>query len=306
MSIVVITFALGYMIVEKIENKSKFKIKSIISIAIISFVMAFVIKKILSDSTGYENNLYDQLKNFKTIISQINYIYPTHFFFDSFKWQSYFMKIYWIPSLIFLVLIIYFIKNKQWLKLVYYSLSVLGLWILTAIIFNQGDGNIFMEKNFTPWVFVTLLPLFLVLKEDWIHKNSFVLSMILLFLGSYSFYGISNYLPIFQKRVYLLDELITKKNPENNQKLLVHDSTINHDEWLGTWALPYETILLSKIKKMPAITAKVIDKQNYDEKLMFNNNTFIGADFFPILTTEYVLKNQEFKMENKPYVWIKN
>lgn len=305
MSLVVLCFALGYFFVENIELKKQFKIKSIFTLATMAFVLAFISKKLLSESTGYENNLYDQLKNVKSIISNLSNIYPTHFFFDSFKWQSYFMKMYWIPSVIFLVLMLLFIWKKQWFKLIYYVLSVIGLWILTAIIFNQGDGNIFMEKNFTPWVFITLLPLFLVLNENWINNNSLLLSSILIFIGFYSFYGISNYLPIFQKRVYLMDELITTKNPEKHQKLLLHDSTLNHDEWLGTWALPYETLLLSKIKKMPTITAKVIDKQNYDEKLMYNNNTFIGADFFPILTTEYVLKNPEFKMENKPYVWIK-
>ncbi len=305
MSIVVISFAIGYFIVDNFENKTKFNLKSNLSIAVLAFLLAFIVKKLFSESTGYENNLYDQLKNFKAIVGNINNIYPTHFFFDSFKWQSYFMKMYWIPSIVFVVMIGYYALKKQWLKLIYYFLSVLGLWILTAIIFNQGDGNIFMEKNFTPWVFITLLPLFFVFDDTWMNKHGFYACVLLLFIGLYSFYGISNYLPIFQKRVYLLDELITIKNPNSQPKLLVHDSTINHEEWLGTWALPYESILLSKIKNMPTITAKVIHLQNYDEKMMYNNNTFIGADFFPILTTEYVLKNPKLKIENKPYVWIK-
>ena len=101
-----------------------------------------------------------------------------------------------------------------------------------------------------------------------------------------------------------MDQLITVKN-QGYSRLILQDSTVNHDEWLGIWALPYESILLSKVKNIPVVTAKIYHNEESINKELYRKDIFIGADFIPVLPDTFLIKNPVLRPKQDLYHPIK-
>ncbi len=111
---------------------------------------------------------------------------------------------------------------------------------------------------------------------------------------------------MYKTRLYLMDQLITSKNPSQAPKLLVQDSTVDHEKWLGIWALPYETLLLGKVKHIPNVTAKIYHNEEHINKELGRTDIFLGADFIPVLPATYLLNQKYFKLPETTYIMILN
>ncbi|HEY1044852.1 MAG TPA: hypothetical protein VGF79_00340 [Bacteroidia bacterium] len=301
MAMIVIPFVI---MMHAFQAKKTF-IKKEALILFAAFLLGFIIKKSISVESGYEEDLFNQLNNIGQIFSNFSEVYSFKFFYGDFKLQSYFFKIYIIPLVLIPFIIGLHIKFKLYLELTAYLVSMVGLWLLIIVLFNRGDGNIFMEKNYTPWVMISLFPL-VYLPLEKIKYNVGIVSVLTVSILFYSIYGIYAVAPMYEKRLYLIDRLITEKNPSKANKLLLQDSTVNHDEWLGVWALPYETILLSKIKGMPSTTAKIYNNEERINKELNRDDIFIGADFIPVLPMDYLIRYKEFKIPNQKYIPVPN
>lgn len=301
MAMIVIPFVI---MMHALQTKKEF-IKKEGVLLFAAFILGFVIKKSISAESGYEDDLFNQLNNIGQIFSNFSEVYSFKFFYGEFKLQSYFFKIYIIPLAFIPLIIGLHIKFKLYLELLAYLMSMIGLWLLIIILFNRGDGNIFMEKNYTPWVMITLFPLVYLPIEN-IKYNIGISSVLTFSIVFYSIYGIYAVSPMYEKRLYLLDRLITEKNPSKANKLLIQDSTVNHEEWLGVWALPYETILLSKIKGMPSTTAKIYHNEENINKELKRDDIFLGADFIPVLPEDYLIRYKEFKIPDQKYILVPN
>lgn len=296
MAMLLIPFVIGYHIVDFKWSK---KIRSNIYALLIIAVLTFIFKKLVSESSGYEDDLFAQLANTKDILSNLSNIYSFKFFTGEFKLEAYFFKIYWIPSLLVLFNLLMLYRQNKTAILGYYVLANISLWLIIIIFFNRGDGNIFMEKNFTPWIFVALYPLTTTIQlkgEELQLKHSIALIGILAF----SIFGVYQTKDMYSKRLYLIDQLITVNNP-GKSKLLINDSMVNHEEWLGVWALPYETLLLSKIKGIPDVTAKIYKGEPNIEKEIYRKDIFLGADFIPVLPASFLLNQKVYQLKDEPY-----
>jgi len=261
-----------------------------------------ILKKLISNSSGYEDDLYAQLHQTWHIITHLTDIYSFKFFTGEFKLQGAFFRIYWMPTALFLLSLWLIIAKKDWKVLAYQLLSSIGLWLLIIILFNRGDGTIFMEKNFTPWIFVALYPLAFYInisdvKLPWATLASVVLIYVVALAG---IFNVSN---MYSKRLYLMDQLITQK-AAGHSKLLIQDSTVNHDEWLGIWALPYETLLLSKVKSIPNVSARIYKNDASINKELYRTDIFLGADFIPVLPANYLLNQKVFPLKEETYYII--
>lgn len=299
MAMILIPFVIAYQLSNNIRSRQVIK-DSLIIFGI--FIIIFLIKKLTGKTSGYEDDLFSQLKNTFNIIGNLNEVYSFKFFQGDFKLQSYFFKVFILPLIAFVVICFKLFKDKKNLKLAFYMISSVGFWLLIVVLFNRGDGNIFMEKNFTPWIMVVFYPIIDLMnfeKNDLTLKNSAVVISIILF----SLWGINEVRPMYSKRLYLMDQLITEKNP-GKSKLLIQDSTVNHDEWLGIWALPYETLLLSKLKGIPHVSAKIYRNEDHINKELNRTDIFLGADFIPVLPASYLLNQKEFKLKEEQYFLI--
>lgn len=268
------------------------------AIALGEFITGVAVKFLSGKKSGYEDDLFAQLGRTGEILSGLSDVYSFRFFFGDLKLNSPFFHIYIIPMLLSVVALYGLIRQKRFLLTGFYLLSSAGIWLLIAVMFNRGDGTIFMEKNFTPWVFVALYPLAFFAPAGRYRLASAVvyLSVIL-----YSFYGIAQVRPMYAKRLWLMDRLITERNPAGAPKLIVQDSTVNHEEWLGIWALPYETLLMSKVKGIPNTTARIYRNEEHINKELQRDDIFLGADFIPVLPDTVLLNRKYFRLEKGTY-----
>ncbi|MFM6984957.1 MAG: hypothetical protein ACKOXF_12540 [Chitinophagaceae bacterium] len=299
MSMILLPFILGFHFIR--NNQNAIVKKQTLWVGLTLTVLALT-KKFLSSGSGYEDDLYAQLNNTWHILSNLKDIYSFKFFTGEFKLQGGFFKIYWIPVLLMILCIYLMAQKKLWMQLTYYVLCSVGFWLLIIVFFNRGDGTIFMEKNFTPWIFVALYPLtFLItLQETKIHWP-LITGIAVIYLVSFN--GIFQVKDMYQKRLYLMDQLITQK-AEGHSKLLIQDSTVNHEEWLGIWALPYETLLLSKVKGIPEVSARIYKNDSTINKELHRKDIFLGADFIPVLPASYLLNKSVFQLKDETYYTI--
>lgn len=299
MSMILLPFILGFHFIRNRQNT--IVKKQTLSIGVSLIVLA-VTKKFISSGSGYEDDLYTQLNNTWHILTNLKDIYSFKFFIGEFKLEGGFFKIYWIPVVLMILSLYLMAKKKLWLQLTYYVLCVVGFWLLIIIFFNRGDGTIFMEKNFTPWIFVALYPLtFLIKLQDTKVPWPVISGIAIIYLVA--FIGIFKVKDMYQKRLYLMDQLITQK-AEGHSKLLIQDSTVNHEEWLGIWALPYETLLLSKVKGIPEVSARIYKNDSTINKELHRKDIFLGADFIPVLPASYLLNKSVFQLKDETYYTI--
>ncbi|NQW43153.1 MAG: hypothetical protein HQ463_06945 [Bacteroidetes bacterium] len=277
-----------------------YKLSLNLKIVSILMVSILALKILLIPDSDYENKLYFQLSSTFDIALHLKLVYSFNFFYGDLRINSYFIMVYFIPTACFIILAIIFFKQKKYVFLITYVSYVFILWTLIIVVFNKGDGNIFMEKNFTPWVIICLYPI--VLCEIKYNKFSLILLISVVF---YSFFGIFKVSNIYINRYEALDKLLTQNYTKNN-KLLINDSLINHEEMQGTWALPYETLLLSKIKKIPKTTIRVYKNEPNINKELNRNDIFLGADFMAVLPATYLLNQNYFELEKTTYLIITN
>jgi hypothetical protein len=300
MAMILIPFVIGFHF---ILFRKEFNRNTLIAL-LACIGIAFGIKKYISSSSGYEDNLFSQLNRTIEILCNLKDIYSFKFFFGELRWNSYLFNIYIIPLVLMAFFIVIHIKQKRTLELAYYVATCVGFWLIIIIFFNQGDGNIFMEKNFTPWVFTSLYPVIYLFKfESKLEFGSMVFCS--LFIVFYSVWGIHKVTPMYTQRLKLMKELITNKNFENHNKLILQDSSINHDIWLGIWALPYETILLSKDLNISTTTAKIYHNEESINKELHRDDIFLGADFIPVLPESYLIKYKDFHIPKQKYHPVK-
>ncbi len=273
-------------------------------ISILLLMVIFTIKTLCSNSSSYEQELYQQIANFKPLLQNFKSLYSVYFFCGNMNLANCFTNLYFIPTIIFLIVLAVFLIQKKYVLGSYYLFSTVGFWLLLIIIFNRGDGNIFMEKNFTPWVFVCLYPLcFLEIKkkQTLILKLSFMAIVCVL---TYSLYGIYKVSPIYKNRIVAINNLLTVKNIPNASKLLIQDSTVDFNLWQNTWALPYETLLYSKVNCKKTMTAKMYNNEESINKELYRDDIFLSADFFPVDIPNWQLNSHYFILEKSKYVLI--
>lgn len=298
MAMVLMPFVMVYHFIRyRPDTKSK------PAILIIGFILVFLVKKLTSHASSYEADLYAQLRNSFEIISHLGDVYSFNFFFGEFKINAYFFNIYFIPLSLAIFAIWRLRQIGQPRLLIFYILSLLGSWLLIVILFNRGDGNMFMEKNFTPWVMIALYPWIHLLKYESGKMPAMPVVVYVLIIG-YSISGIYRVAPMYRKRQQLMQQLITEKNPARAPKLLMQDSAVDHEKWLAIWALPYETLLLGKVLEVPNVTARIYRNEESVNKELGRPDIFLGADFIPPLPATYLLNQQYFKLEEKPYLPI--
>lgn len=276
--------------------------KPIIAICFGSFIVVLLIKFLTSSSSSYETDLYEQIKNSASIISNIKDVYSFKYFAGGFNIKSNFIQLYIVPLIAFVFGLIYNLNKKKYLLTTFVLLSNIGLWLITIILFNRGDGNMFMEKNFAPWILISIYPLIDVNLQ--LNKIK-VLYFLILSYSINSLYGIYEASKPYTTRYKIIENILVNESKQNQHKLIIQDSLVNHDIWLGTWALPYETLLMSKVLKIPNSSIRIYKNEEQINKELQRTDLFLGADFIPPLPATYLLNQKYFKLSEEKYIVIK-
>jgi hypothetical protein len=193
------------------------------------------------------------------------------------------------------------VKSKKWLLLSLYSFAVLLLYIALALVYSKGDSHMMIQKTLLIFHFTLLIP-FIMLEKTmslWVQRSVYLLIILGCFWALWSTNTLAKK---YTNRVAVLEHFL-KKIPNQTDKYLLSENQIDHEVMMGTWALPHESMLVSKIKFKKAINLKNFRERNDTLFLSQFPNAFRPAFGLPLLNSE--LNTTYFEMDqSKLVLWL--
>jgi hypothetical protein len=206
-----------------------------------------------------------------------------------------FLKRFTLPTLVFCCGIILQSKGRKAIS----QLPVLGamifLFLLVVVIYQQGDSDLMMEKNFAPLLLFAFMPFFYLNHSGrQIRLTMVMLSLLIVSLGLVARF---QHVAFYSERLKNLDALILR---HTNERAFVSDTAFESSTWGSTWALPYETILRSSQAKAIHNASKTINNfkgTQADSAKLATKGMFYGAEFAYPLTNKQ-LNTRYYKLSD--------
>lgn len=288
-----LTFIIGYSAIDKKQ------LRSMIPYTLLALVIGLaVVKVMLTDENTYEGNLFSELLKSPSIILDLPNFYSTNFFT-----KRIFGLYLWVVILE-LILILYFIFKKEYLKLSWQlGISVFFLTI-TLLTYNKGYSDMLMERAFMPLALLTSIPLLNeIIENDKRHKIlklSFLALVIVVSLNTIYLQG-----KVFRDRTRFNTELLAKTAKLPNRKFIVQSGELQKHHYTG-WSYSFETLLLSSITDdMPIQTIYPANNISEVTKYTETSDVFLGADFWLEWSID-LLNHKYFNLSKEmPYTIVK-
>lgn len=256
--------------------------KMVLHFALIGFII-MLCKAYFSGPTAYEKDLVSAMFEHPSQLFKNSFI---HTYFDGLL-KTQFIILFGLSILIFGMLI----KLKKWPLLVVYLATVFSLYFILAIVYSKGDSHMMIQKTLFVFHFLLLLPFLLI--ESFLPKRVNYCFNLLLMIGSiWALIGITNTAKKYTERTQALTQFM-RSLPSSSDKFLINESQINHEVIMGTWALPHESILISKIKLQRLINLKNFRERN--DTLFFSKYPTAIRPAFGYPLTNCELNNHYFK-----------
>lgn len=273
--------------------KTIFEPRKVIFKFLLIGVIILMFKGLFFGATSYENEL---------VLATLND--TLNLFKNSFI-HTYFNGLISTQFIIILGLVILLVYNlislKRGLILGVYVLIVFGLYFILSVIYSKGDSHMMIQKTLFVFHFALLLPISMLSKtQEFKFKNMVYLLMIGgLFISIFQVNQISKK---FTQRVLVIEQFI-KQLPNVSDKYILNENQINHDVIMGTWALPHESILLSKIKLNRLVNLKNYRERNDTLFLSRFPNALRPAFGYPMMNVD--LNSNYFRIDEKqPVIWL--
>lgn len=204
----------------------------------------FVIKTLLFTEGSHDQTFLSELNHIDEILPNLFSSYPIVFL------KVYFFRFFWIPTVLLLSNIAYFIYKKKYIFISLYVLFYGAFFLLSLIIYHKGDSNHGMERSFLPFLFFSLFPFLLEILPSLIKKNRIIVSCICLVLIGTASINIVLGIVKFNKRTNkLIQTLSIAENNNLGEKIYLSDK----DKWFDTdmevkYATAVESILLTSLE----------------------------------------------------------
>jgi hypothetical protein len=233
-AIFLLAFVMGFYIIDqKIWKKTE-----IYLFAIFLFIMA-LLKAIFTKSDSYEGHLISQFNLFIDLTPKFWTLYSFKFFIKNIT------GIYLFMVATGFVVAINYIYLKNWLKLGYFLITSILFFLLTIIIYNEGNADIAMERVFLPLNVFVAIPFckdFLFKKHQKLPVKIYLSVLFIFSLGLIIKGGIK-----YSKRTQYVKSIIERVEKYDGSKFFVYRSQLNMELIEIPWALSTESLLLSSV-----------------------------------------------------------
>lgn len=286
-SALILIAIVNLFIIQEIRHKSVF-------ILILSSIFSGLLYFIVKPKGGYDTQFLDNLLN----------SFSFEYLKSSFYWyylKSTFYVNYLVFTLLFVLISFSMITNRAFVKFSIYCFSIFVTLIISAIIFQNGDSNFFMEKNMLPLWLVVGLPVFYLNKIKWTNASHLIKPVFVL-VCLWSVFVLFKTAQGYNKRLNLLSGILYNMQTNHISKGVISTDMFHGFDNITPWTLPYETLILSKSKfnESLSITATK-NMQAFNEKELLGNY-FYGADFLPPQNLDlHPFKSIYFKLNNGNY-----
>lgn len=290
-----LVFVIGYSAIDKNQLR---KVSPYLLLLLVVGIAAA--KVMLTDQNSYEGKFFSELLKSPANIFKLPEAHSTRFLlsrvFGLYLWVFVFE----------LMLIIFLIAKKEYLKLLW-QLGILGSFLLiTLLTYNVGDSDMMMERAFMPLALFVTVPFLKELLEDnqqFRHLKLLLLAVVIVFSMN-RIYGQGN---AFRERIRFNQELLAKTAKLPNRKFIIQSGELQK-RYYTYWSHSFETLMLSSITaNIPVQTIFPANDPESLKKYTDENvkDVFLGADFW----LEWGIDNlnqKYFKLSKElPYAVVK-
>ncbi len=280
-------FTIGFVLLYYFAERKNIKDPMIWMVAVIIILVSIV--NMIHTENLQSSSPYSQLKTTDSLWSSI---------FNSFVFgflKMHFKHFYWVPELVALIVFIWYILRKQWLKL---SITIISVTVYLAIAFvtyRNGDSSIMLERLFLPAFFMINLALAdLMIKEKKLNKWISISLMVFLIMSGLHY--INNGCLMYKKRLAYLDKIISEGIAQGKDKYILRDEKANKEKLLVPWAFGAETIIYSTFKYDHSITI-------WNEATLCPSTTFQVTSQLCLPVAD--LNQNYFHLSNSAYIELK-
>lgn len=258
-------FLLGWKCVQSFSESRKWIYFSL------PLLLVLPLRYFLFTTSTYEGGFFAKAFDDLSWIQNFKELYSVYFFFNGLNGFYTALIIIWILGLLRL--------NTRESRPAFF-VSLIGiplLWVLIMATFRDGDANPMQEKSYLAIVFPIIYIFLFRTYQLW--KGIGGLTFIMIWIVSiWSIGKTINQSQEYSKRLYHLDKIVEQQTKNKQFKLFVSQDKLKAEYWMVTWALPFESILLSLNKSgFGQVTLKNIPESFSGELLP---NFFYGPDFY--------------------------
>ena len=254
-----------------------------ISALLISFLF-IIIKLYLTSKNSYDARQYDTLLNFKQNLPHFFSLYAFRYLITKYA-TTYLAG--------FLIILLVWLRYKGLKELLFTSFCFTGFTLLTILTFAAGDCDAIMEKSYMPGFFM-----FIILFSQLYYQKNVKYLFIVLILGLFSFYQISQASKPYTKRLNLLSEIV-KKNPDKPKLIASFSDFDENISRFNNWATSMDVLILTTCKYSSSKTILIVDdKQNY-AKDTIDSEVFLYLPWNPYGID--ILNKDYFKLPDVQY-----
>ena len=284
-------FLLGY---ELIDSKAYRNPRIYVLASII--LSLYVLKFLFTPSESYEGGFFSSFTEMGDIL--LNPDLSKSYGFMSRHLNS----LYQLSWIWLLVISLYFILTKNFLKLGYYLFSVFAFFFVLIVTFKGGDSAMAMQKNILPMSFFIFMPLLLELFNA--EKDGLIESfgkLALLIVLTLSVVDVFEERKVYERRVAYLTKMVEYSENRGEKKLLIEREFIKANIIGVEYALSVETLLLSSIHG-PGSSATIhyVKESQPDEYTTEEIDVFYYLPYWSRLGTDE-LNPKYFSLPSSPY-----
>jgi hypothetical protein len=258
------------------------------------FIAVLVILKLLfTESDSYEGHFFDLKDILASFHSRMS------------NWVFYFRNItflYLTSTLALILLAFNMYKRKTFVHFYTFFSSIMLLFLL--ILFYKGGANMMKERALLPFCSVVVFFLVEVLSKKTLDKNYtksyFIFSSVI---------GLAVIISMRIEHATIQNKYLLAFNNEifnSTKKIIVPLNEINDNKNAITWAIPYETLLLSSASgKENSKTIYPLRSQELNSINLNDNNLLLGAPFYLKHSASRLNKNY-FILDQSSYIKLKS
>lgn len=270
---------LGFLWMFYLISKESFlhKKQSLVFVVIILLICAF--KFLQSQQNTYDGSLIHNITH--TTLPAVLRTFRSSLAHDFLHGG---LRNYWLLWLIFIAGSINLFTQKRYGLLAYTLIGCLCYFMLICLVFYPSKA-FYIESE---WMPLTILGSagFIYFLLPKLKPSHVMVLLIFVFAVRVGYIGFSS--KKFTGRVHFLEKVHKRMNERDISKLAVtNENDVLDNELLLTWALPYETMLLSSMKgEKPAKTMSCLKAEQIDQYGVRNNTNCIFSTFGPFCNND--------------------
>ena len=270
LGIVALLFGLGYLFIDD----EKYRSRTFWGIILTIVIMAIYKYKFANLGT-YDTKAFGMFDGFADRIGQIFSLPSTEMFF------SRLLSTYYILGVAFITITVIFIKSKQWLKLAWVFIAIVGWLALILTTYHWGGEQFYIES------FYLMLGLFIAIPIAWDFwpkiEYKYIAPLLLSIFIIVRVVQIWEAKTIYQDRLAWTTEKLDEMNTFEEQRFYIKKSNTPMYIIQLEWAMPYEMLLLSSLKEQDkGLKTLYIMQNDEDENAITDTKDAFTTIFGPV------------------------